>query len=141
MENGGEIHPETQIGFETLLESPGSRSTRAARDETRRQLQEELENKVTIPYATVWKGRERASNNIFGHWNDCFDWLYRFKAEVEMRCPSSVVEIGTKVHEDQIYFSQFFCAFQPCIQGGKEAAQSVSSPFLKLTGHFINITH
>ncbi|CAN6333835.1 unnamed protein product, partial [Urochloa humidicola] len=48
-----------------------------------------LEDKynIEIKYQTAWYGRQRAADKLFGKWDDCFDWLYRFKAEVELRAP------------------------------------------------------
>jgi hypothetical protein len=62
-------------------------------------LKEELEHKynIDIPYRTVVYGRKRAADKLFGKLDDSFDWLYRFKAEVEMRSPGSIVEIDTEV--------------------------------------------
>ena len=59
-----------------------------------KQLQQELlyKYKIEIPYQTVYNGRQRAADTLFGKWDDSFDWLYRFKAEIEMRSPGSVVD-------------------------------------------------
>ena len=38
-------------------------------------------------------------------------------AEVELRAPSSVVEIGTKTVDNKVHFTRFFCAFKACIDG------------------------
>jgi len=43
--------------------------------------------------------------------------LYRFKAEIEMRSPGSVVEIGTVEIDGKKHFSRFFCAFRAYIDG------------------------
>ncbi|RLN16694.1 hypothetical protein C2845_PM02G27510 [Panicum miliaceum] len=51
--------------------------------------------KIEINYQTVWYGRQRAADKLFGKWDDSFDWLYRFKTEIELRAPGSVVEIVT----------------------------------------------
>ncbi|KAF0910256.1 hypothetical protein E2562_001444 [Oryza meyeriana var. granulata] len=84
-----------------------------------KELQNMLENryKVQIPYATIWKGRERAIHNIWGAWSDSFDSLYNFKAEIELRCPGSLVEVGTKEIDGQVHFERFFCCFEPCVRG------------------------
>ncbi|WVZ83224.1 hypothetical protein U9M48_030393 [Paspalum notatum var. saurae] len=60
-----------------------------------KEVKERLHSKyrIDIPYQTVWYGRQRAANLLFGKWDDSYDWLYRFKAEVELRSPGSVVEI------------------------------------------------
>jgi hypothetical protein len=43
--------------------------------------------------------------------------LYRFKAEIELRSPSSVVEIDTVTIDDKVHFTRFFCAFKASIDG------------------------
>ncbi|XP_052155403.1 uncharacterized protein LOC127773379 [Oryza glaberrima] len=84
-----------------------------------KELQKELQDtyKITIPYHTVYHGRKKATDKLFGKWSDSFDWLYRFKAEVEMRSPGSVVEIDTVKVGDKVHFSRFFCAFKASIDG------------------------
>lgn len=49
--------------------------------------------KINIPYMRVFYGKEMALDRINGPWNDSFQLLYTFKAEVEMASPGSVVEI------------------------------------------------
>ena len=74
-------------------------------------VQDELQvkYKIEIPYQTVVYGRQRAANKLFGKWDDSFDWLYRFKAEVEMRSPGNIFEIDTETVEDKVHFKRFFC--------------------------------
>ena len=74
-----------------------------------KEVKDELEEKykIQIPYQTVWYGRQRASDILFGKWDDSYDWLYRFKAEVELRSPRSVIEIGTVEVNGKIHFSNF----------------------------------
>ena len=50
--------------------------------------------------------------SFFGKWDDSFDWLYRFKAEVEIRSPGTIVEIATEEIDGKIHFSRFFLLFQ-----------------------------
>jgi len=79
-----------------------------------KEVQEELQTKykIEIPYQTVVYGRQRAANKLFGKWDDSFDWLYRFKAEVEMRSPGTIVEIATEEVDGKIHFSRFLLLFQ-----------------------------
>ncbi|KAE8818050.1 hypothetical protein D1007_04151 [Hordeum vulgare] len=49
--------------------------------------------KIEIPYMRIFNAREKALDRINGQWNDSFQLLYTFKAEVEMASPGSVVEI------------------------------------------------
>jgi hypothetical protein len=48
------------------------------------EMQKELKFKygVDVPYMTVYNGTKRAAMKLFGKWEDSFDWLYRFKAEI-----------------------------------------------------------
>jgi hypothetical protein len=82
-------------------------------------VKEELESKynILINYLTVYYGTKRATNKLFGKWDDSFDRLYRFKAEVELRSPGSVIEIDTVTVDDKIHFSRFFCCFKASIDG------------------------
>ncbi|WVZ85053.1 LOW QUALITY PROTEIN: hypothetical protein U9M48_032015, partial [Paspalum notatum var. saurae] len=72
---------------------------------------------ITIPYQTVWYGRQRAADKLFGKWDDFYGNLYRFKAEIELRSPGSVVEIDTVTVNGKQHFSRFFCSFKACIEG------------------------
>jgi len=45
---------------------------------------------------------------LFGKWDDSFNWLYRFKAEVEIRSATSILEIDTETVEDKVHFKRFF---------------------------------
>jgi hypothetical protein len=82
-------------------------------------VKEELEDKykININYQIVWFGRQRVADKLFGKWSDSYDWLYRFKAEVELRSPGSVVEIDTVTIDGKVHFTIFFCAFKACIDG------------------------
>ncbi|WVZ92106.1 hypothetical protein U9M48_038195 [Paspalum notatum var. saurae] len=84
-----------------------------------KQLKQELEDKynVTLGYSTVWAGRQKAAEHIFGTWEESFAYLYNFKAEVELRMPGSVVEIDVQKKDDGIYFHRFFCCFKASIDG------------------------
>ena len=73
-------------------------------------VQDELrvKYKIEIPYQTIVYGRQRAANKLFDKWDDSFDWLYRFKAAVEMRSPVSILEIDTETMEHKVHFKSFF---------------------------------
>jgi hypothetical protein len=67
----------------------------------------------------MYNGTKRAAEKQFGKWSDYFNWLYRFKAEIELRSPGCVVEIDTITDpvDGTIRFSRFFCAFKASIDG------------------------
>jgi len=90
-----------------------------------KELQDKLqsEHKVTIPYDTVWRGREKALAEVYGTWEESFELLFRWKAELLKRCPGSVVEIEVLELDGEVYFHRFFCALKPCIDGFLEGCR------------------
>jgi hypothetical protein len=101
-----------------------------------KELQEELQfkYKIEINCQTVVYDRQRAANKLFGKWDDCFDWLYRFKAEVEMRSPGSIVEIATEKVEGKIHFSRFFYCFKAAIDGFRNRCR----PYISIDSTHLN---
>ena len=99
-------------------------------------VQEELQDKykIEIPYQTVVYGRQRAANKLFGKWDDSFDWLYRFKAEVEMRSPGSILEIDTETVDDKVHFKRFFCCFKAAIDGFRNGCR----PYISIDSTALN---
>ncbi|XP_062227672.1 uncharacterized protein LOC133925950 [Phragmites australis] len=84
-----------------------------------KELQGKLKDKykVLIPYKRVWIGRELALNNLFGDWDDSFDKLYSWKAEVEKRSPGSIVSIDHMTFKETKRFTRLFVALKPCVDG------------------------
>jgi len=101
-----------------------------------KELQEKLqkEHPVTISYDTVWRGREIALMEVYGSWEDSFELLYRWKAEVLKRSPGSVVEIEVLEVDGKVYFHRFFCALKPCIDGFLEGCR----PYLSIDSTALN---
>ena len=50
---------------------------------------------IELPYMRVFYGKQMAIDNLYGKYEDSFQLLYTFKAEVERASPGSVVEIDT----------------------------------------------
>src|SRR3954465_619994 len=48
---------------------------------------------ITVPYMKMLYAKEMDVERINGPWNESFQLLYIFKAEVEMASPGSVVQI------------------------------------------------
>jgi hypothetical protein len=55
---------------------------------------------IKLKYTTVWKAKQREMKELYGDWANTFRMLYNFKAEVEKRSPSSIVEIDIEVTSD-----------------------------------------
>ena len=81
-----------------------------------KELQKKLQDEysVTISYDTVWRGREKALAEVYGKWEESFELLFRWNAEV---WPGSVVEIEILEVDGKVYFHHLFCALKPCIDG------------------------
>jgi hypothetical protein len=54
---------------------------------------------------------------IFGKWDDNYDLLPTYRAELLKAVPGSIVELDTENHHGDVYFRRFFVALKPCIDG------------------------
>jgi len=60
--------------------------------------------------------------------------LFRFKAEIELRSPGSVVEIDIVTVEGKVHFSRFFCAFKASIDGFRDGCR----PYISVDSTALN---
>jgi ribosomal protein L44E len=110
----------------------------------REKLQESYN--VQMGYHTVWKGKEKALDEVFGTWGNSFQFLFNFKEEMEKRDPNSIVEVDTILDDaGKICFHRFFMALRPCIDGfiaGCRPYLSIDSTALngKWNGHLASCT-
>ena len=74
--------------------------------ELRKRLEEKY--KCEIHYDMVWKGRQLAIKELHGSWEESFQMLFNWRAEVLSRSPGSVIEIDIKEIDGKIYFHRFF---------------------------------
>ncbi|WVZ96919.1 hypothetical protein U9M48_042499, partial [Paspalum notatum var. saurae] len=105
----------------------------------------EEEHNCKIHYDTVWKGRQKALVELHGSWEESFQMLFNWRAEVMARSPGSVIEIDVKEEDGQVHFHKFFCALGPCIEGFLEGCRtylSIDSTALngRLNGHLAAAT-
>ena len=70
---------------------------------------------VDIDYQRVLAGRRIALDQIFGKWEDSFECLHNWQAEVLRKCPTSIVVINHKEIEGQQRFTRAFVYFRACI--------------------------
>jgi hypothetical protein len=77
----------------------------------------EDEYHIKVSYDKAWKGRKAALEQIHGTWEGSFQMLYNFKAELENRCPGSVIEVDCKKNGNKMCFSKIFVALKPCMDG------------------------
>ena len=98
--------------------------------------------KIDIPYMRVFYAKEMALDRINGAWNESFQLLYTFKAEVEAASPGSVVEIDKhtvpykirgKTFEKECFRRAFVC-FKACWQGFLDGCR----PYLAIDATALN---
>ena len=82
-------------------------------------LKDKLKKKysVDVPYDRVARGNLRALDMIYGKWDESYDLLPTYQAELLISVPSSVVELETKEHNGDVCFLRFFIALKPCKDG------------------------
>jgi hypothetical protein len=79
--------------------------------ELRKRLEEKY--KCEIHYDTVWKGRQLAIKELHDSWEEKFQMLFNWRAEVLSRSPGSVIKIDIKEVDGKIYFHRFFLCISP----------------------------
>ena len=106
--------------------------------------------KIDIPYMRIFYAKKMALNRINGAWNESFQLLYTFKAEVEMASPGSVVEIDKHTVQYKIKgksfekecFRRAFVCFKACWQGFLDGCRPYlvvdANAFIKARGFIIS---
>ena len=69
---------------------------------------------LTTRYSGV---RKKALDMIFGKWDDSYDLLPTYRAELLKSVLGSIVELDMKNHHGNVCFRRFFLALKPCIDG------------------------
>ena len=84
-----------------------------------KELQASLKKRYSmdIPYDKVFTGKEKVLDMIYGKWDDSYDLLPTYRAELLKSVPGSVVELDTEEHQGDVCFRRFFVALKPCIDG------------------------
>jgi hypothetical protein len=73
---------------------------------------------MEVPYGRVFRGKEKALDIIYRKWDDSYQILPTYQAELLKSMTASVVELDTtKEHKGEVCFRRFFVAPKPCIDG------------------------
>jgi hypothetical protein len=72
---------------------------------------------VDVPYDRVARGKLRALDLIYGKWDESYELLPTYQAELLISVPGSVVELETEEHNGDVCFLRFFVALKSCIDG------------------------
>jgi hypothetical protein len=70
-----------------------------------------------LKYSKAWLGMRLALDKIHGKYEDCFQLLFSWKAEIERKSPGSIVEIELIKVDDKYHFNRMFVAFKAYIDG------------------------
>jgi hypothetical protein len=81
------------------------------------QVQLKKKFKIKVPYSRVSRGKEKTLDMVNGKWDDSYNLLPTFKAELLRSCPGSIVELDMEEHNGDKCFRWFFVALKPCIDG------------------------
>ena len=78
-------------------------------------LRDKLKKKysVDVPYDRVARGKLRALDMIYGKWDESYELLPTYQAELLRSVPGSVVELETEEHNGDVYLLRFFVALKP----------------------------
>jgi len=82
-------------------------------------LRKDLQNKynIQLSYYVAWDGLQMTLEQIQGKWDDSFEDVFRFKAEVDRTNPGSIVDIEWILAGNKRRFTRMFVAFKSCVQG------------------------
>jgi hypothetical protein len=70
-----------------------------------------------VPYGQVFRGKEKALDIIYGKWDDSYEIMPTYQAELLKSMPGSVVEYDTEENKGNICFKRFLVTLKPCIDG------------------------
>lgn len=103
--------------------------------DARGKLQEQYE--IKLKYSKAWSGMKLALEQIHGKYKESFQLLFNWKAEIERKCPGSIVEIELEKLGNKMCFKRLFVALKPCIDGFLQGCRPyVGVDSTKLTGKY-----
>ncbi|CAN6363417.1 unnamed protein product [Urochloa humidicola] len=82
-------------------------------------LKKKLEEQyhLNLSHWVVWDGRNKALEQLKGKWDDSFESIFSFKAEVEKTNPGSLVDIQYEKVGKKMRFTRMFVALKSCVDG------------------------
>lgn len=88
-------------------------------DKGAKAAKEKLEERyeIKLKYSKAWAGRRLAENQIHGTYEDSFQLLFNWKAEIEKRSPGTIVTIDLQKLGKNMCFKRMFVAFKACVDG------------------------
>lgn len=72
---------------------------------------------IKLKYSKAWSGMKVALEQIHGKYEESFQLLFNWKAQVEANQPGSIVEIEIEKIGKKMCFKRIFVALKPCVDG------------------------
>lgn len=72
---------------------------------------------IRLKYSKAWSGMKVALDQIHGKYEESFQLLFNWAAQIKQVSPGSLVEIELEKIEDKYRFSRMFVALRPCVDG------------------------
>uniref|UniRef100_A0A0A9B029 Uncharacterized protein n=1 Tax=Arundo donax TaxID=35708 RepID=A0A0A9B029_ARUDO len=77
----------------------------------------EEDYQIRLKYSKAWSGMKLALNQIHGKYEESFQMLFNWKAQMEMNCLGMIVEIELQKVGKKMLFKRIFVALKPCVEG------------------------
>ena len=72
---------------------------------------------ITLKYSKVYSDMQLAPQHIHGKYEESFKLLFNWKAQMEITCPGSIVEIDVEKVGKKNRFKRIFVALKPYVDG------------------------
>jgi len=72
---------------------------------------------IKLKYSKAWSGMKVALEQIHGKYEESFQLLFNWKAQIEKVSPGSLVEIELEKIGTKNRFKRMFVALRPCVDG------------------------
>ena len=72
---------------------------------------------IKLKYSKAYSGIQLALQQIHGKYEDSFNLLFNWKAQMEITSPGSIVEIDVQKCGKKRRFRRIFVALKPCVDG------------------------
>ena len=78
---------------------------------------------IKLKYSKAWSGMKVALEQIHGKYEESFQLLFNWKAQIEQSSPGSIVQIECERVQKKQRFRRMFVALRPCIDGFLEGCR------------------
>ncbi|WVZ87679.1 hypothetical protein U9M48_034280, partial [Paspalum notatum var. saurae] len=102
--------PTTKLQVDWLKKNPN----KGAKD-AKEKLEEDFG--IKLKYSKAWCGRQIALQQIHGNYEESFQLLFNWKAQMDISCPGSIIEIELEKVNKRKCFKRMFVAMKPCVDG------------------------